>query len=62
VVDEQFVGTIPATIADETPNKAPEPTPTSVMPRVTEGMTELKQWNVEPDPARVMPDAVVAHL
>jgi len=44
------------------PNKAPEPTPTSVMPRAISRVTEAKQWNAEPNPARVMPDAVVAHL
>jgi len=44
------------------PNKAPEPTPTSVMPRATSRVTETKRWNVEPNPARVMPAAVVAHL
>ena len=44
------------------PNKAPEPTPTSVMPRAISRVAVLKQWNVEPNPARVMPDAVVAHL
>jgi hypothetical protein len=43
-------------------NKAPEPTPTSVMPRAISRVAVLKQWNVEPNPARVMPDAVVAHL
>jgi len=44
------------------PNKAPEPTPTSVMPRAISRVAELKRWNAEPNPARVMPDAVVAHL
>ena len=44
------------------PNKTPEPTPTSVMPRAISWVTESKQWNAEPNPARVMPDAVVAHL
>jgi len=44
------------------PNKTPEPTPTSVMPRAISRVAVLKQWNLEPNPARVMPDAVVAHL
>jgi len=44
------------------PNKAPEPTPTSVMPRAISRVAEIKRWSAEPNPARVMPDAVVAHL
>jgi len=43
-------------------NKAPEPTPTSVMPRATSRVTETKPRNAEPNPARVMPAVVVAHL
>jgi len=44
------------------PNKAPEPTPTSVMPRAISRVTESKRWNAEPIQAPVMPAVVVAHL
>jgi len=44
------------------PNKTPEPTPTSVMPRAISRVTESKRWSAESNPARVMPDVVVAHL
>jgi len=44
------------------PNKAPEPTPTSGMPRAISRATEAKRWSAESNPARVMPDAGVAHL
>jgi len=44
------------------PNKAPEPTPTSVTPRATSRGFEVKRRSVEPILARGAPDAVVAHL
>jgi hypothetical protein len=43
-------------------NKAPEPTPTAVTPRAIEMSTEMKQWIVCCDKARVVPAAGVAHL
>ena len=44
------------------PNKAPEPTPTSVMPRANESKTNRSSRSALPNPARVMPAVVVAHL
>ena len=44
------------------PNKAPEPTPTSVMPRATSRSSEGREKSAFLISARVMPDAVVAHL
>ena len=44
------------------PNKAPEPTPTSVTPRAIEGVVELKQMNLSRFEAHGAPAAVVAHL
>jgi hypothetical protein len=44
------------------PNKPPEPTPTSVTPRATECVVELKQMNSNRSEARGAPAAVVAHL
>jgi len=44
------------------PNKAPEPTPTAVMPRAILGESEGSRRKETRNPARVMPAAVVAHL
>jgi hypothetical protein len=44
------------------PNKAPEPTPTSVTPRAISRLIELSRRIAEPNPARGAPDAGVAHL
>ena len=46
----------------KTPNKAPEPTPTSVTPRAISRAIEWKRRNPEAILARGAPDAVVAHL
>ena len=46
----------------KTPNKAPEPTPTSVMPRATSRRSERTNRTEAQNPARVMPAVVVAHL
>jgi hypothetical protein len=44
------------------PNKAPEPTPTSVMPRATLPVSDMKLRTEIPNQARVTPAVVVAHL
>jgi hypothetical protein len=44
------------------PNKAPEPTPTSVTPRASSRAMKLKRRIGDRVPARGAPDAVVAHL
>jgi hypothetical protein len=44
------------------PNKAPEPTPTSVTPRASSRAMKLKRRIADRVPARGAPDAVVAHL
>ena len=44
------------------PNKALEPTSTSVMPRATLSFSDLKQWIESSNEARVMPAVAVAHL
>jgi hypothetical protein len=44
------------------PNKAPEPTSTSVMPRAILSCFEMKQRTELPNQARVTPAAAVAHL
>jgi hypothetical protein len=44
------------------PNKAPEPTPTSVTPRASSRSLDLKPWSAAPHPARGAPAVVVAHL
>jgi hypothetical protein len=44
------------------PNKAPEPTPTSVTLRASSRVIELKQMGADRHVARSAPDAVVAHL
>ena len=46
----------------ERPNKAPEPTPTSVTPRALSGVSTMKQQNEARLAARVAPAVVVAHL
>jgi hypothetical protein len=46
----------------QTPNKAPEPTPTAVTPRAVEVNFEMKTRNFNRDEARGAPAAVVAHL
>jgi len=56
---------LPSSSGDDpakTPNKAPEPTPTSVMPRATSRDSERNSRTELQNPARVMPAAVVAHL
>jgi hypothetical protein len=52
----------PSGVLVDPPNKAPEPTPTSVTPRASSRMTESKHWSADPNSARGAPDAVVAHL
>jgi len=44
------------------PNKAPEPTSTSVMPRATLPSSDLKERTDDLNKARVMPAVAVAHL
>jgi hypothetical protein len=44
------------------PNKAPEPTPTSVMPRAFSGISECPGRKASSNHARVMPAVGVAHL
>jgi hypothetical protein len=44
------------------PNKAPEPTTTSVTPRAIECVVELKQMNSDRSEASGAPAVVVAHL
>ena len=44
------------------PNKAPEPTSTSVMPRAIVSFLDLKQRTAFPIHARVIPAVAVAHL
>jgi hypothetical protein len=44
------------------PNKAPEPTPTSVTPRAFSRVMKVKRQIAVRIPARGAPDAVVAHL
>ena len=45
-----------------TPNKAPEPTSTSVMPRATLPLSEMKLQTELPNEARATPAVAVAHL
>jgi hypothetical protein len=52
----------PSGVLVDPPNKAPEPTPTSVTPRAFSRVTEMKRWIADRNPARGAPDAVVAHL
>jgi hypothetical protein len=47
---------------EKRPNKAPEPTPTSVMPRATSRELGRSIWKGFLIPARGTPAAVVAHL
>ena len=44
------------------PNKAPEPTATSVMPRAIVSVSEMKLRTEVPIQARVTPAVAVAHL
>jgi hypothetical protein len=46
----------------KTPNKALEPTTTAVMPRAILPASKLKHRTGDPNPARVTPAVVVAHL
>jgi hypothetical protein len=63
IVDSSIASRLHAAgVLVDPPNKAPEPTPTSVTPRASSRMTETKHWSADPNPARGAPDAVVAHL
>jgi len=44
------------------PNKPPEPTSSSVMPRAIVSVFEMKLWTEVPTQARAMPAEAVAHL
>jgi hypothetical protein len=46
----------------QSPNKAPEPTPTSVTLRAIFSSSDLKLWTENPLAARSAPAVVVAHL
>ena len=56
------LSSLPRRRHSQSPNKAPEPTPSAVTPRAIVGVIELKQWSPICDAARGAPAAVVAHL